>query len=73
MISGRWQYKYMNLSLAFVTLGLAAGALSGPIGLGFLFGGWIGGYFAASVPEVILRRIFAGALFVIGGRLLFSR
>jgi uncharacterized membrane protein YfcA len=120
----------MNLSLAFVTLGLAAGALSGLIGLGggvlivpalvllfgfsqhkaegttlallippigilavvpyykhgfvdiraaalicvgFVFGGWIGGYFAANVPEVILRRIFAGALFVIGGRLLFSR
>ena len=128
--SGRWQYKYMNLSLAFVTLGLAAGALSGLIGLGggvfivpalvllfgfsqhkaegttlallippigllavvpyfkqgfvdiraaaliclgFVFGGWIGGYFATSIPEPMLRRIFAGALLVIGGRLMFSR
>ena len=120
----------MNLSLAFVALGLAVGAISGLIGLGggvfvvpalvllfgfsqhkaegttlallippigilavipyfrhgfvdiraaaficlgFVFGGWIGGHFATDIPEVILRRIFAGALFIIGGRLLFSR
>lgn len=118
----------MILSLAFIALGLAAGSLSGLIGLGggvfivpalvllfgfsqhraegttlallippigilavipyfkhgfvdiraaaliclgFVFGGWLGGYFATSVPELALRRIFAVALFLIGGRLMF--
>jgi uncharacterized membrane protein YfcA len=40
---------------------------------GFVLGGWIGGQLAVSVPELILRRIFAGFLLVIAGRLLWMR
>lgn len=40
---------------------------------GFTLGGYFGAVFAVHVPEVLLRRIFAVTLIVVGGRMFFSR
>jgi uncharacterized membrane protein YfcA len=40
---------------------------------GFLVGGYFGAVAAQHVPELWLRRIFAGMLLVIGARMFFSR
>jgi uncharacterized membrane protein YfcA len=43
------------------------------LALGFLVGGYFGAAWAQNVPEVLLRRIFAVTLVIVGARMFFSR
>ncbi|MDE3188214.1 MAG: sulfite exporter TauE/SafE family protein [Acidobacteriota bacterium] len=43
------------------------------LAVGFFLGGYIGAAGAQNIPDLWLRRIFAGSLVVIGGRMLFER
>jgi uncharacterized membrane protein YfcA len=40
---------------------------------GFTLGGYFGAVFAVHIPEVLLRRMFAVTLIVVGGRMFFLR
>jgi len=54
-----WQAGNVNLKFAAL------------IAIGFLVGGYIGAVFAQPVPDIILKRIFAGYLIVIALQMLF--
>ncbi|MDD4178462.1 MAG: sulfite exporter TauE/SafE family protein [Candidatus Margulisbacteria bacterium] len=54
-----WQAGNVNLKFAAL------------IAIGFLIGGYIGAVFAQPVPDIILKRIFAGYLIVIALQMLF--
>ncbi len=43
------------------------------IALGFFLGGWLGGYWAQAIPDVLMRRIFAVLLIVVGIQMLLRR
>lgn len=43
------------------------------LALGFLLGGYFGAAWAQNVPDVLLRRIFAITLVLVGARMFFSR
>ena len=43
------------------------------LALGFLVGGYFGAAWAQNIPDVILRRIFAVTLVIVGARMFFSR
>ena len=51
-----------------VNLGIAA-----LIGLGFIAGGFIGAYFATSLPENILRKCFAVLMIAVACKMLFFK
>lgn len=59
---------YAYYQQGFVDLKIAA-----LICLGFIFGGWVGAKFAVSLPEDVLRRIFAISLFLISIKMFFSK
>lgn len=42
------------------------------IAVGFALGGWVGGQWAQHLPEVVLRRTFAGLLILMAARLIFK-
>jgi uncharacterized membrane protein YfcA len=43
------------------------------IGVGFIVGGYFGGLWAQRLPDVVLQKIFASLLIIIGIKLLFGR
>ena len=43
------------------------------LALGFLVGGYFGAAWAQHIPDVLLRRIFAVTLVIVGTRMFFSR
>jgi uncharacterized membrane protein YfcA len=43
------------------------------IAAGFALGGWLGGMWAQHIPELMLRRIFATVLILIGIKMLLQR
>ncbi len=43
------------------------------LALGFLVGGYFGAAWAQNIPDVLLRRIFAVTLVIVGARMFFSR
>jgi hypothetical protein len=43
------------------------------LAVGFLVGGFFGAMWAQGIPDLWLRRIFAGTLILVGGLLLFQR
>ncbi|MCL2145026.1 MAG: sulfite exporter TauE/SafE family protein [Endomicrobia bacterium] len=51
-----------------VNLGIAA-----LIGAGFILGGFIGAYFAAALPENILRKCFAVLMIIVACKMLFFK
>jgi hypothetical protein len=43
------------------------------LALGFLIGGYFGAVGAQHIPDLLLRRVFAVTMIVVGGQMLFSR
>lgn len=43
------------------------------LAVGFTFGSYFGATVAVSLPEIWLRRIFAGVLIAVGGRMFFMK
>lgn len=43
------------------------------LAVGFTFGSYFGAAVAVSLPEIWLRRIFAGVLIAVGGRMFFMK
>jgi uncharacterized protein len=47
--------------------------MAGLIAAGFAIGGWVGGMWAQHLPDLMLRRLFAGMLIAIAVKMLFSK
>ena len=47
--------------------------VAGLMCVGFLVGGYFGGSIATQLPDVMLKRIFGGALFLIAAQMMFGK
>jgi len=78
------QHQAQGTSLAIITLSLFSSivyykkghvnlSIAALVGIGFIIGGFIGAYFATSLPENILRKGFAVLMIIVACKMLFFK